>query len=128
MAEVEQKFHEIDKDKNGSVDLKEYYRYMKGRDGTILKTNLLYRALFQLSLIRKEFHRFDVDGSGYITKDELVQIIKDRTGSELSEEQLKLMMKDVDENGDNKFNYEEFVTLMTKSSRQKSCLLGTYLV
>ena len=36
-------------------------------------------------------------------------------------------MIDVDENNDNKFSYEEFVKLMLKSSRQKSCLLGTYL-
>ena len=52
--DIKHLLQDIDKDKNGSVDLKEYYRYMKGRNGTIMKTNLLYRALFQLSLIRKE--------------------------------------------------------------------------
>ena len=33
--DIQHLLHDIDKDKNGSVDLKEYYRYMKGRDGTI---------------------------------------------------------------------------------------------
>ena len=112
--DIQHLLNDIDKDKNGSVDLKEYYRYMKGRDGTILKTNLLYRALFQLSLIRKEFHRFDVDGSGYITRDEVLEVLSERTGAQISEEEAAYIFQDADQNQDGKIDYEEFVILMTK--------------
>ena len=112
--DIQHLLHDIDKDKNGSVDLKEYYRYMKGRNGTIVKTNLLYRALFQLSLIRKEFHRFDVDGSGYITRDEVLEVLSERTGAQISEEEAAYIFQDADQNQDGKIDYEEFVILMTK--------------
>ena len=105
---------DIDKDKDGSVDLKEYYRYMKGKNGTIMKTNLLYRALFQLSLIRKEFQRFDVDGSGYITRDEVLEVLSARTGAQISDDDATLIFQDADQNQDGKIDYEEFVILMTK--------------
>ena len=112
--DIKHLLHDIDKDKNGSVDLKEYYRYMKGRNGTIMKTNLLYRALFQLSLIRKEFQRFDVDGSGYITRDEVLEVLSARTGTQISDDEATLIFQDADQNQDGKIDYEEFVILMTK--------------
>ena len=112
--DIKHLLQDIDKDKNGSVDLKEYYRYMKGRNGTIMKTNLLYRALFQLSLIRKEFQRFDVDGSGYITRDEVLEVLSDRMGAQISDDEATLIFQDADQNQDGKIDYEEFVILMTK--------------
>ena len=112
--DIKHLLQDIDKDKNGSVDLKEYYRYMKGKNGTIMKTNLLYRALFQLSLIRKEFQRFDVDGSGYITRDEVLEVLSVRTGTQISDDEATLIFQDADQNQDGKIDYEEFVILMTK--------------
>ena len=112
-SDIQHLLNDIDKDKNGSVDVKEYYQYMKGKGGTILKTNLLYRALFQLSLIRKEFHRFDVDGSGFITRDEVLQVISARTGTKISEDEAEHIFQDADQNHDGKIDYEEFVILMT---------------
>ena len=123
-SQIKRALKQIDINGDGTVDGEEMIEVLEKYD----TDGIVYKALNERYTIRQDFLRYDADGSGYISKEELVQIIKDRTGSEISEEQLKLMMKDVDENGDNKFNYEEFVTLMTKSSRQKSCLLGTYLV
>ena len=67
----------------------------------------------------KDFQKYDEDGSGFISKDELVAIIKDRTGIDIPQKHIERLMKDSDENDDNQINYEEFVTLMTKSCMQK---------
>ena len=65
-CEIREFLHEIDRDGDGNIDLKEYFKYMRGNIGTPLHSNLLYRVLFQLSLIRKDFHKFDVDGSLFL--------------------------------------------------------------
>ena len=64
-------------------------------------------------------NKYDADNSGFITKGELVEVVNDRTGILVSENHLKRMMKDCDENDDGKINYEEFCTMMTKSFMQK---------
>ena len=79
-----------------------------------MRSNVLYRALFQLSLIRKEFQKFDVDNSGYITVDELMQVVSDRTGHRLSDQETEHLFQDADLNDDGKIDYEEFVVFMTK--------------
>ena len=113
-SDIREFLQEIDRDGNGNVDLKEYFKYMKGKIGTPLHSNLLYRILFQLSLIRKDFHKFDIDGSGYITKNELLKVVNLRTNCQLSEEEIDHVFEDTDLNHDGKIDYEEFVILMTK--------------
>ena len=113
-CEIREFLHEIDRDGDGNIDLKEYFKYMRGNIGTPLHSNLLYRVLFQLSLIRKDFHKFDVDGSGFITKDELLEVVNLRTNCQLSEEEIDHVFEDTDLNNDGKIDYEEFVILMTK--------------
>ena len=118
-GDIKRLIKEIDKDGNGDVDLKEYRKYMKGNTASLqgntpLHMNLLYRALFQLSLIRKEFQKFDIDESGYITKDELLQVVMSRTGDHFSDDELEDIFKETDLNSDGKIDYEEFVILMTK--------------
>ena len=109
-GEIKKTLKEIDKDGNGTIDLKEYMQNMKD------KTNkdLIFRALCQRSFIRKEFHKFDADGSGFITRDELIEVIRSRIGMQLSTYQVDDLLKDNDENDDGKINYEEFVCLMMK--------------
>ena len=113
-CEIREFLHEIDRDGDGNIDLKEYFKYMRGNIGTPLHSNLLYRVLFQLSLIRKDFHKFDVDGSGFITKDELLEVVNLRTNCQLSEEEIDHVFEDTDLNNDGKIDYEEFVILITK--------------
>ena len=113
-SDIREFLQEIDRDGNGNVDLKEYFKYMRGNVGTPLHSNLLYRVLFQLSLIRKDFHSFDIDGSGYITKNELIEVVNLRTNCTLSEEEIDHVFEDTDLNHDGKIDYEEFVILMTK--------------
>ena len=113
-GDIKRLIKEIDKDGNGNVDLKEYRKYMNGNTATPLHLNLLYRALFQLSLIRKEFQKFDIDDSGYITKNELLQVVMSRTGAHFSDDELDDIFNESDLNSDGKIDYEEFVVLMTK--------------
>ena len=122
-SQVRRALKQIDINGDGTVSGEEMLQVLERFD----TDGIVYKALNERSTIRKDFLSYDTDGSGYISKDEFIKIIKDRTGSTIAEDQLELMMIDVDENNDNKFSYEEFVKLMLKSSRQKSCLLGTYL-
>ena len=112
-GDIQELIHEIDKDGNVYVDLKEYTKYMR-RKGTHLNSNILYRALFKLSLIRKEFDKFDIDGSGYITKDELLYVVNSRKGAKISPEEAENLFENTDLNKDGKIDYEEFVILMTQ--------------
>ena len=109
-SDIKRALKEIDRDGDGTIDLKEYIKSRKN------KTNmdLVHRALVQRAKIRKEFERYDEDKSGYITKDELLEVIQARAAVTVTEEQIKRMMEDSDDNSDGKINYEEFVLLMTK--------------
>ena len=101
---------DIDKDGDGTIEMKEYLKYMKNQTNK----NLIFRALYYRSNIRREFLRYDVDGSGYITKDEFMHVIKVTMGGALSEHQFDTLFTESDYNSDGKINYEEFVILMTR--------------
>ena len=114
-SQIRRALKQIDVNGDGTVDKEEMMEILEKFD----TDGVVYKALHERSSIRQDFARYDTDGSGYITKDELVQIIQDRTGIKVPEKHIALMVKDVDENGDNQINYEEFVKLMTKSSMQR---------
>ena len=109
-TDIKRVLKEIDRDQNGIIELKEYFKYMSN------KTNhdIVCRALFHRSKMRKEFQKFDKDDNGFITEDELVEVIRARTGVELSHYQINEMLKESDANSDGKINYEEFVFFMTR--------------
>ena len=114
-SDIRRTLKQIDRNGDGTVDISEMLQIIEKFDtaGTI------YKALHQRSEIRKDFQKFDADESGYITKDELLEIIKDRTGRAVPESNVLKLIKDCDENDDGQINYEEFVTLMTKSCMQR---------
>ena len=106
---------QLDKDGDGTIDTKELMDAIKKFD----TDGVIYKALHYRSTIRQDFQKYDEDGSGFISKDELVAIIKDRTGIDIPQKHIERLIKDSDENDDNQINYEEFVTLMSKSSMQR---------
>jgi calcium-dependent protein kinase len=114
-SQIKRCLKQIDVNGDGTVDKDEMMDILKKFD----TEGVIYKALNARSNIRKDFLRYDTDESGYITKEELVQIIKDRTGIAVPAKHLDLMVKEVDENDDNRINYEEFVKLMNKSSMRK---------
>ena len=110
-SEIRRALKQIDENGDGTVQVKELVNVIERFD----TGGVIYKALHQRSTIRKDFERFDTNKRGFITRDQLVHVVKDRTGILLPEKHIKRLMKDCDENGDDQINYEEFVTLMTKS-------------
>ena len=114
-SQIKRALKQIDINGDGTIDSDEMMEVLEKYD----TDGIVYKLLNERSSIRQEFLKYDTDGSGFITRDELVQIINDRTGLKVPESQLALMIKDVDENGDNQINYDEFYKLMMKSSMKK---------
>ena len=114
-SEIRRALKQIDEDGDGTVQIKELVNVIERFD----TGGVIYKALHQRSTIRKDFERYDADNSGFISKDELVEVIKERTGISVTEKHILRLMKECDENDDDQINYEEFVTLMTKSCMQR---------
>eukprot|EP00913_Durusdinium_trenchii_P013493 g12670.t2 len=62
------------------------------------------------------FHIFDVNGDGFICKDDLANLLKSGHQEEgfagISVEEISEIMKEVDQNGDGRMSFEEFMALM----------------
>jgi len=58
---------------------------------------------------------FDKDGSGTISAEE-IKVVLSAGGKGLSEEAVKEIIKQVDENGDGEISFEEFTHMMKKLS------------
>ena len=64
----------MDLDGDGIISMKEYLQSTENRRSS----ELIYRALFLRSRIRKEFAKFDADKNGVISKEEFLKVIKER--------------------------------------------------
>ena len=60
---------------------------------------------------REAFKVFDSDGNGFINASELRQVMLN-LGEKLSEEEVEMMIKEADTNGDGLVNYDEFISMM----------------
>ena len=108
-SDIKAALKEIDRNGDGIIDLKEYYK--TGRNKT--DGDLIHRVLVQRSRIRREFTRFDVDSSGFVTKEEFLQVVRERGMYPLSPDRIDELIKEFDVDNDGKIDYEEFVVLMT---------------
>ena len=83
------------------------------------------------NVFREAFRVFDSDGSGFIDAEELRQVViimmmiimmtmmiimmvqvMVNLGEKLSEDEVEMMIKEADTNGDGLVNYEEFINMM----------------
>jgi len=69
-------------------------------------------------VIKKAFTQWDVDNSGTISKEELEQVMK--LICPMTDEEIDLLMKEADVNGNGIIEYEEFVDWLTKPATE-SC-------
>eukprot|EP00746_Dinoflagellata_sp_MGD_P103273 gnl/MRDRNA2_/MRDRNA2_42680_c0_seq1.p1 gnl/MRDRNA2_/MRDRNA2_42680_c0~~gnl/MRDRNA2_/MRDRNA2_42680_c0_seq1.p1 ORF type:complete len:552 (+),score=116.54 gnl/MRDRNA2_/MRDRNA2_42680_c0_seq1:125-1780(+) len=99
--------------------------------GAIDYSEFLAAALDQHHYIQEEvcwsaFRVFDVDGNGKITKDELAEIMSGAHGKQLEQTfdvdhaEIEKVMVEVDKDGDEKIDFEEFLFMMRKHESRKS--------
>ena len=135
--ELRDMINEIDEDGNGTVDFEEFLimmsKKLKDHDSEeeLRYCNLLHQVFvdqialeitiilmtfhsnkkFLVCVIREAFKVFDSDGNGFINASELRQVMMN-LGEKLSEEEVEMMIKEADTNGDGLVNYEEFINMM----------------
>ena len=73
-------------------------------------------------IVRKAFDFYDTDKSGYLERHEIKKLLNDACGElgadEITDEQLDAVIKTVDENGDDRFSFEELKKVIGPILRQ----------
>lgn len=132
-------FFNIDKNNDGYITLKELKAAMKGRlseeelqtilravdtdkNGAINYTEFIAATLRQdvyqnSKNIQNAFEMLDKDGNGYIEEKELAEIIGVQLGT--SQDMVKKLMQEVDDNGDQKIDFQEFKKMLSMLSEKQ---------
>nr|ABK21927.1 unknown [Picea sitchensis] len=100
-AEIQDMINEVDTDGNGTIDFREFLDLMAHK----------IKDLDSDEELREAFKVFDKDQNGYISAAELRHVMIN-LGEKLTEEEVELMIKEADTDGDGQVNYEEFVRMM----------------
>lgn len=100
--EIATMIKEVDVDGNGEIDFAEFVQMMNKQ----IRNRDVNKELFEA------FQVFDSNKNGRISPTELRVTMKN-LGQELTEEQLKLMIREADCNGDGVIDFEEFKVLVS---------------
>ena len=109
-GDIRKALKDMDRDRNGIIDVQEYLLSRKNKT----TKDLIHRALVQRLLIRKEFERFDKDKSGLISVEEFMQVLESRGITQVTQDHVSLLIQESDKDKNGEIDYEEFVLLMTK--------------
>ncbi len=101
--ELDRMFNAIDTDKSGAIDYSEF-----------LMATMNEQQLMSKEKLKAAFKMFDKDGSGTISKDE----IKEALGTNMDEDLLDKIVKEVDADDDGEISFEEFEKMMNKMASQ----------
>ena len=99
--ELKDMVNDVDTDGDGRIDFPEFLTMMS-------------RKVHELDLnkeMEEAFKVFDKDGDGFITPAELKSVLHS-LGDKLTNNEITMMMKEADLNGDGKINFHEFVQMM----------------
>jgi calmodulin len=120
--EIADIINNVDVDGSGTVDFNEFLRMMSRsqchvnrpgagacRTGSAMTAE--QRSAEELEEMRQAFRVFDIDGNGLIDANEL-KVTMFNLGENLSDRDVKQMIKLADRNGDGKIDYEEFIMMM----------------
>ncbi|XP_067660381.1 calmodulin-4-like [Haliotis asinina] len=104
-SQVKQLFSELDKDKSGDVTLDEFLSAMQP----------ITKEEKRCATFRRMFRRMDLNKDGFLSVSELHGALSSVVGEgeePLSAQEVKDMIAQVDINGDDRLDYEEFLLLM----------------
>jgi len=111
--EMRRLMHEIDVDGSGTVNYTEF-----------IAANISKKQYLQEQVCKAAFHIFDVNGDGFICKNDLAALLKsghdDDGFAGISVDEINSMMNEVDQNGDGRMSFEEFMALMADRKEPKS--------
>lgn len=97
-AELQDMITEVDANKDGTIDFKEFL-------------NLMAKKMKETDTeeeLREAFKVFDKDGNGFISAAELRHVMTN-LGEKLSDQEVDEMIKEADTDGDGQVDYAEFV-------------------
>ncbi|XP_072225031.1 calcium-binding protein 5b isoform X2 [Leuresthes tenuis] len=144
MEELREAFVEFDKDKDGYISCKDLGNLMRTmgymptemelielsqninmnlggqvdfEDFVELMTPKLLdetAGMIGLRELKDAFKEFDIDGDGSITSGELKHAMLKLLGEHTSKNEIEAVVREVDNNGDGKVDFEEFVKMMSK--------------
>lgn len=98
-GEVNRIFKQIDTNNSGEIDFSEF----------LVAAAAEYKEMSK-KRIEQTFRLFDLDGNGYIDRKELLQVLG---AIEMSDEEWKHLIDDVDKDRDGKISIAEFADLLT---------------
>jgi calmodulin len=117
--EIADIINNVDVDGSGTVDFNEFLRMMsrshchvsRAGGGKATAADHAARSAEEVEEMRQAFRVFDIDGNGLIDAHEL-KLTMLNLGENLSDRDVKQMIKLADRNGDGKIDYEEFIAMM----------------
>ncbi|CAF0742053.1 unnamed protein product [Brachionus calyciflorus] len=104
--EVKAMIEVVDKNRNGYVDYDEFIQMM---------TQTQVRPLSVEDELKKTFAIFDIDGNGFISEEEIKRTMQN-IGENLTDAEVRDMIKAADKNGDGKIDINEFSGLLSGTS------------
>lgn len=103
----------VDLDSQGKVNYEEFLKLME-MESHVTQSTEVTSLVQEVSedMMRMVFEEFDEDGNGVIEPEELRIKLSEWTGKDLSLEETKKIIAQVDVNGDGVVDFEEFLQLM----------------
>lgn len=110
-SDIQDMITHADKDGNGTVEFDEFLSMMARRLTVQDPEDEESARRRHEAEMRQAFQVFDIDGDGLIDAHELRQTMAN-LGENLSDEDVRAMIKEADKNGDGKVDYDEFVHMI----------------
>ncbi|MCJ1253019.1 hypothetical protein MMC24_000826 [Lignoscripta atroalba] len=106
-SELQDMINEVDADNNGTIDFPEFLTMMARK----MKDTDSEDEIRECLCFREAFKVFDRDNNGFISSAELRHVMTS-IGEKLTDDEVDEMIREADQDGDGRIDYNEFVQLM----------------